>query len=340
MRGVFLPWNPPRFFHTHSLPSHSFCLHPNRPFFTLSASASVESPEQLSARERRRARGERRERKSGTNWREEVEERLMVKPKKQKGSWMDELNLDNLAKLGPQWWVIRVSRVMGHDTAQLLARSLAKNYPDIEFKIYAPSVNVKRRLKNGSYSVKPKPLFPGCVFFRCVMNKELHDFVREYDGIGGFLGSKVGNTKRQINRPKPVSGKDMEAIFKRAKEEQEKTDQAFEEEEKNAALNSEIKNTELELDDVVNDIVDSKPKRGSRKTSNQVTVTDASSTRKDYKLFVPGSTVRVVSGTFSGFTGTLKKLNRKTKMATVHFTLFGKENIADIDVNEIALETN
>lgn len=264
----------------------------------------------------------------------------MVKPKKQKGSWMDELNLDNLAKLGPQWWVIRVSRVKGHDTAQLLARSLAKNYPDIEFKIYAPSVNVKRRLKNGSYSVKPKPLFPGCVFLRCVMNKELHDFVKEYDGIGGFLGSKVGNTKRQINRPKPVSGKDMEAIFKRAKEEQEKTDQAFEEEEKNAALNSEIKNTELELDDVLNDIVDSKPKRGSRKTSNQVTVTDASSTRKDYKLFVPGSTVRVVSGTFSGFTGTLKKLNRKTKMATVHFTLFGKENIADIDVNEIALETN
>lgn len=26
--------------------------------------------------------------------------------------------------------------------------------------------------------------------------------------------------------------------------------------------------------------------------------------------------------------------------ATVHFTLFGKENIADIDVNEIELETN
>lgn len=61
------------------------------------------------------------------------------------------------------------------------------------FQVYAPAVHVKRRLKNGSYSIKPKPLFPGCIFFRCVLNKELHDFVREYDGVGGFIGSKVGN---------------------------------------------------------------------------------------------------------------------------------------------------
>lgn len=271
-----------------------------------------------------------------------MEERFIAKPKKkEKGSsWMDELNLDNLAKLGPQWWVIRVARVKGHDTAQLLARSLAKNFPDMEFKIYAPSVNVKRRLKNGSYSIKPKSLFPGCVFLRCLMNKELHDFIKEYDGIGGFLGSKVGNTKRQINRPKPVSAEDIEAIFRQAKEEQEKIDQAFEEEEKNSALNSGIRNTEVELDKVLDAIADSKPKRGSRKTPNQAAVTDASPTRNNYKHLVPGSTVRVVSGTFSGFTGTLKKLNRKTKMATVLFTLFGKENIADIDVKEITLETS
>ena len=60
--------------------------------------------------------------------------KLIEKPKK-KGSWMDELNLDNLAKLGPQWWVIRVQRIRGHDIAQLLARSLALNHPDVEFKV-------------------------------------------------------------------------------------------------------------------------------------------------------------------------------------------------------------
>ncbi|XP_014516771.1 uncharacterized protein LOC106774330 [Vigna radiata var. radiata] len=330
MRGLFLPWNPLRF---HTL---TFTSLPNR---ALTLSASLESLSQVSARERRRERSERRERKSGTNWREEVEMKLIEKPKK-KGSWMDELNLDNLAKLGPQWWVIRVLRIRGHEIAQLLARSLALNYPDVEFKIYVPSVNEKRRLKNGSYSVKPRQLFPGCVFLRCVMNKELHDFIREYDGVGGFIGSTVGNTKRQINRPKPLSAEDVDAIFRQAKEEQEKTDQAFEGEEKRAALVSGIRYTELEPDDVLNAIVDTKSKGRHRKTSDQVTVKEASSNRNKYKLLVPGSTVHVVSGTFSGFTGTLKKLNRKTKMATVHFTLFGKENIADIDVNEIGLETN
>lgn len=64
---------------------------------------------------------------------------------------------------------------------------------DVCFQLFTPAVHVKGRLKNGSYSTTPKPLFPGCIFLRCVLNKELHDFIREYDGIGGFLGSKVGS---------------------------------------------------------------------------------------------------------------------------------------------------
>ncbi|KAK4270428.1 hypothetical protein QN277_023464 [Acacia crassicarpa] len=332
MRQGLLLWNP--CFHSlspPSLPSLSFNF-PQIRSLNLSISASVDSTDsqELTARERRRLRNESRETKTTTNWREEVEERLIKKPKKKKTSWTEELNLDNLAKLGPQWWVIRGSRVRGQDTAQLLARSLARNFPDVEFKLFTPAVHVKRRLKNGSYSTTPKPLFPGCIFFRCVLNKELHDFIRDYDGIGGFLGSKVGSIKRQINKPKPVSADDMEAVYRQAKEEQEKADQAFEEEEKKAVLNSEVLKTELEPDGDLKLEADSKPKRKSSKTST--IATEKSSTPK------LGSTVRVLSGTFAGFTGTLKKLNRKTKIATVAFTLFGKENIVDIEVSEIAPE--
>ena len=61
------------------------------------------------------------------------------------------------------------------------------------FQIYAPAVQVKRKLKNGTLSVKPKPVFPGCVFLWCVLNKEIHDFIREIDRVGGFIGSTVGN---------------------------------------------------------------------------------------------------------------------------------------------------
>ena len=89
----------------------------------------------LTARERRQLRNERRESKVTTNWREEVEERLLTKPKKKYASWTEELNLDNLALLGPQWWVVRVSRVSGQESAERLARTLARNFPDIDFKV-------------------------------------------------------------------------------------------------------------------------------------------------------------------------------------------------------------
>ncbi|XP_034692939.1 uncharacterized protein LOC117919796 [Vitis riparia] len=323
-----------------SLPSLHFPISTAKRTTVISVSLDSADTRPLTARERRQLRNERRESKATTNWREEVEERLLKKPKKRYASWTEELNLDNLALLGPQWWVVRVSRVSGQESAERLARSLARNFPDIDFKVYVPSVQVKRKLKNGSISVKPKPLFPGCVFLRCVLNKEIHDFIRECDGIGGFVGSKVGNTKRQINKPRPVSVDDIEAIFKQSKEEQEKADKAFEEEQqKEETINPEklIIYPHLDSKDVTISVVDSKPKRRSRKASKPTA--DGASTAKHDKLLKPGSTVRVVSGTFTEFSGSLKKLDRKNGKATVGFTLFGKETLVDLDVNEIVAET-
>lgn len=116
-------WNPPPRFYTPSLST--------KPPLSISATSS---PELLTAKERRRLRNERRE-SNATNWKEEVENKLIQKTKKVNKSWKDELNLDNLMKLGPQWWGVRVSRVKGQYTAEALARSLAKFFPDIEFKV-------------------------------------------------------------------------------------------------------------------------------------------------------------------------------------------------------------
>lgn len=102
----------------------------------LSISACVvEQNHQLTAKERRQLRNERRESKSGYSWREEVEERLIKKPKKRYASWTEELNLDTLAEAGPQWWVVRVSRLRGQETAQVLARALARKFPEMEFTV-------------------------------------------------------------------------------------------------------------------------------------------------------------------------------------------------------------
>lgn len=334
MEQGLLSWSPCQY------PAHFFFIKPVSIFpkpkslsrttaatITASSSTVLDSvnDDPLTGRERRQMRRERRESKPAYNWREEVEMRLIKKPKKRYVSWTEELNLDNLALLGPQWWVVRVSRVTGHEIAERMANSMALNFPDMEFKVYVPSVQIKRKLKNGTLSVKPKPLFPGCVFLRCVMNKDLHDFIRERDGVGGFVGSKVGNTKRQINKPRPVDEEDMEAIFKQAKEEQEKADQEFEEEQKK----------EQSLDSMqqsVDPLISTDSKGRGRKGVKQ-TKAGKKTTLKT------GSEVRVLSGAFAGFSGTLKKIDKKTGLATVGFSLFGKETLADIYANEITADT-
>ncbi|XP_048226144.1 transcription termination/antitermination protein NusG [Ricinus communis] len=304
------------------------------PFSPIKATIESASTRELTARERRQLRQERRESKAGYSWREEVEERLIKKPKKVKLTAGEARNLDNLADLGPQWYAVRVSRVRGDQTAELIARLLARHYPHLEFKVYAPSVKVKTKLKNGTYSIKSKPIYPGCVFLWCVLNKELHDFVREEcAGVGGFIGSKVGNNKRQINRPRPVSVEDMEEIFREAKEEQEKYDREFEEEQQKEGVPNSLK---LADDDVTKLVTDSKSTRGFQKVSDSPA--NDSPRKKTSKLPTAGSTVRVVSGTFAEFVGTLKKLNRKTGKATVGFTLFGKETLIELDRREIVAE--
>lgn len=107
-----------------------------------------------------------------------------------------------------------------------------------------------------------------------------------------------------------MSVDDIEAIFRQAKEEQEKADQAFQEEQqREKSLLSDELNIEYTSDSngVTTSVLDSKPKRQSRKRSNTV-VNGA----KDSKRLVTGSTVRVSSGTFAEYVGSLKKLNRKT----------------------------
>ncbi|KAJ6803593.1 uncharacterized protein M6B38_188960 [Iris pallida] len=285
--------------------------------------------ELLSARERRQLRKERRD---SSNWREVVEERLLIKPKKEYKSWTEKLNLDNLARLGTQWWVLRVSRANGHETAEIVAKALVRHFPNLDFKVYFPAVREKRKLKNGTYSVKLKPLFPGCVFLNCVLNKEIHDFIRDCDGIGGFLGSKVGNTKRQINKPKPVPVGEMEVIFRQAKEEQEKFDHAFGKEQQEQSNNSGIDTASNEKA-----VTGAKPRKHSR---TRLELSKSSPVaRENYSSLVPGTSVRVLSGPFTEFTGCLKELDHKTGKATVGFMLFGKESFVDLEVGQIVAET-
>nr|XP_043629738.1 transcription termination/antitermination protein NusG [Erigeron canadensis]XP_043629744.1 transcription termination/antitermination protein NusG [Erigeron canadensis] len=269
------------------------------------------------SKEKREMRKEKREEKMGTgyNWREHVEEKLLEKPKKRYNSWKEELNLDLLAQLGPQWWILKVSRAKGKDTILRMTQSLHKNFPDLHFQVFAAVIDEKTKLKSGKISVKPKSLYPGCVFIKCVLNRELHNFIKEdCEGVGGFIGRMAGNTKRKINKPRPVSEEDMEAIFQEVKEKQEAADKAFEEEH-SGDLESDKKSVSLPDKKLVS-------KQRSRKPSGPLL----------------GSNVRIISGVFADFSGTIKKIDKKRGLATVGFTLFGKETIADLNLTEIVEE--
>ncbi|KAH9611077.1 hypothetical protein KSS87_018980 [Heliosperma pusillum] len=312
-----------------------------RPFSSISATLnSLEQNQQqqqeeealianLPAKERRKLKNERRQSKA-VNWKEEVEMKLIKKPKKRYATWTEELNLDNLAQLGPQWWAIRVSRVTAHFTADRLALALSNNYPHMDFKMYTPTVKEKIILKKGPISVKPRPLYPGCIFLRCVLNRDIHAFVRDVDGIGGFIGSLVGNTIRQIIKPRPVDEEDMEKIFQEAKREQEKADLAFQEKHKQF-LESLMPNL-----DTLNGVLETPLGTSTKIPIKKVLESSGRGRKSKYPKI--GSSVRVVSGSFAEFSGIVKKVDRKNERVTVGFTIFGKETISDLNLQEIASE--
>ncbi|KAG8061585.1 hypothetical protein GUJ93_ZPchr0003g17653 [Zizania palustris] len=272
---------------------------------SISSSAPADGGEgELTGRERRQQRRERRELRA-RDWKEEVQERLIHEParrrkKPPKRTWQENLNLNFLAEHGPQWWLVRVSMAPGTDYVELLTKAISRRYPEFSFKIYNPSIQVKKRLKSGSISTKSKPMHPGLVFLYCTLNKEIHDFIRDTEGCYGFIGATVGSIKRQIKKPKPIPVEEVESIIREEKEEQERIDREFEKMENGGnveSFNKPIEDSELML---INKI----KKQFKKSTSRGGT---------SHSAFTPGATVHVLSGPFAGFTGSLLEVNRKNK---------------------------
>jgi len=109
-------------------------------------------------------------------------------------------------------------------------------------------------------------------------------------------------SKRQINKPKPVPVDEMEAIFRQAKEEQEKSDLAFKEEQQKSI------NSAMDLASNKKSTKGAKAKRPSRKGLEP---SESHPSGENYKSLTPGASVRVLSGPFTEFSGRLKELEHK-----------------------------
>ncbi|KAF3334587.1 Transcription termination/antitermination protein NusG [Carex littledalei] len=276
---------------------------------------------ELTARERRRLRQHRREshtasesesesdsdggavRHRASNWREQVEERLLVEAKinkkKKQLSRAQKLSINGLTQLGPQWWALRVSTIRTSEIATLLSRSLSTTFPQVQFKIYNPSVRHRRKSKDGAILIKQKPLVPGTMYLHCILDRQVHDFVKNCQGIGGFVGSQIeASHEEYFTKPRPVSADDLQAVLLREKEEQAAVDKAFKEKEE-----------------------------GIKKPPP--------SKKLNHAYLLPGVSVRVLSGPFADYTGCLKELHLKKRKATVELLLFGKESTVELDIDQI-----
>ncbi|KAJ1702717.1 hypothetical protein LUZ63_002496 [Rhynchospora breviuscula] len=262
---------------------------------------ATEAAAELTARERRQLRQQRREAKD-SNWREQVEDRLLLeakKRKKAKPSRAARLSVNGLMALGPQWWALRVSRTRAPEIATRLTRALSTNFPEVEFKVYNPSVRESRKLKDGTIRIKHRPIVPGIMYLHCKLNRQVHDFVKTCQGVQGFLGSQIeANKEEYFVKPRPIDADEIEAILQQEKEEQDTVDKAFKEKE-----------------------------AGGKKPSRRNNLNQA--------YLLPGVNVRVLSGPFADYTGSLKEIDLKKKKATVHLVLFGKESSVELDIDQI-----
>lgn len=174
-------------------------------------------PEQLSPKERRRLRNERRQalQEEKGNWKEEVENKLDVKKKPPKG-WEEILDINRLASKGYVWYMVSVPKKQEHVAAEQLHILFPERFPGLKYEVLAPSIPTFRKLKSGRYSDARQRLYPGCLLIKCVMNREVYNLIRSNPRIYDFFGTKAqGTSVSNMIIPAAVSMVEMDELFKR-----------------------------------------------------------------------------------------------------------------------------
>jgi hypothetical protein len=146
-------------------------------------------------RQRRRLRQQRREAKTEdplvSNWREQLEDRLLHLDSARSTKSKATFSLAALSQLGPQWWALHVSPNRAAHVAASLASTLSAAFPLLPFNLYNPSVRERTLLTDGFVRVKHRPLRPGTLYLHCVLDRHVHHIVETAQGVSGFMGSQV-----------------------------------------------------------------------------------------------------------------------------------------------------
>lgn len=189
--------------------------------------SDVKPVDQLSPKERRKLRNERREalKEEKGSWKEQVETKLDVKKKPLKG-WDQILDINRLASKGYVWYMVSTPKKAEHEAAEQLHIQFAQMFPGMKYEVrnlhsndgyssiqfgiakcesdacswvflqvLTPSIPSFRKLKSGRYSDSRVRLYPGCLLIRCVMNRDVYNMIRSNLRIYNFFGTKAQGTR-------------------------------------------------------------------------------------------------------------------------------------------------
>ena len=113
----------------------------------MNSTETTTKPDQLSPRERRKLRNERREELKGSkgSWKEEVETRLDVKKKPPKG-WVEILDINRLATKGYVWWMLSVPKNAEKIAADYIDIAFPERFPGVKFEVRMSSLTLFFRI--------------------------------------------------------------------------------------------------------------------------------------------------------------------------------------------------
>lgn len=278
------------------------------------AESDVKPVDQLSPKERRKLRNERREalKEEKGSWKEQVETKLDVKKKPLKG-WDQILDINRLASKGYVWYMVSTPKKAEHEAAEQLHIQFAQMFPGMKYEVLTPSIPSFRKLKSGRYSDSRVRLYPGCLLIRCVMNRDVYNMIRSNLRIYNFFGTKAqGTSVSDMIIPSAVSIIEIEELFRKM-EEAEAEFKVLKEEADREADEREKLEKQAKLKAQIENLPPPPP------------------------TIEKGALIRINVGPFINHTGIVNYVDHENETVQLSVVIFGQSTDAELRIDEVTV---
>ncbi|EFJ10561.1 hypothetical protein SELMODRAFT_427155 [Selaginella moellendorffii] len=284
-----------------------------RPNAGIHAVASAVEHTDLTGRERRRQKNERRLELAASRKlpKPEEEEKKKVDQRRKKKS---DPSLANLAKMGMQWYTLRVFTNNEAESMEALRSTLEAEFPDAKFEVWSPIIPTESVVR-GKSRFAMKAMLRGHIFLRCVLEAPVYRHAMNERSVFCFVGAfpykmKAGYDTKMMKGgypdariPAPVPSYQIEAL----REEAATREREFKlEQQKKKASEDQVLLEVKEVDDL-------EQRQGDLRV---------------------GDMVAVISGAYQNFQGTILEFLPAGKVKIV-LPVFGTDTEIEVDMDAL-----